>query len=273
MANNLIAARAKSIEKAGMSTRDIGLIRTERALEWVYRWGWTTPHLIDRFFGNANRRCLAARLVKKGLLVETPRSALSGVSIAAPRKLITLSSTGVEEVERTLRDEHDLVNYQQDPIGYLQSPFRRELFAQLTTRFQLDDGHISNYRYDSIMAQKTRPKSNNLPNLVWVKDEMLTGVEIELTARWGRELDLFVLNSLTSLGLIKKNKNQTHSKALSSLIIYTDSRAIGEKLKSSFMPGRKIPIWSQNRNGDYEVHSEATIPDAISGRLLVDVII
>lgn len=267
MAKNLVEARAVALEKAGMSARDLGRARAGRALEWVYRWGWTTPSLIDRFFGNPNRRGLAARLVKKGLLIETA-CATWGDARGTPAKFMTLSEIGISEVEKNLLDANDLINYQRDPFKYRQSLFKHGFLAQLATLQQLQAGKILDYKTESMaaMASQAGVKQHDV---IWITEKTQLGIEVELTAKWDRKLDMFIAGSLKSLGLIRYGTPIQEEQKVSSIILLTDSDAIAKRYAYAFKSGNTIPFWSKNKYGKYETNQSLEIPDKITGKFLV----
>lgn len=267
MSKNLVEARAVALEKAGMSARDLGRARAGRALGWVYRWGWTTPSLIDRFFGNPNRRGLAARLVKKGLLIETACETW-GDTRGTPAKFMTLSEAGISEVERTLLDENDLINYQRDPFKHRQSLFKHGFLAQLATLQQLQAGQILDYETESMAATASQAGIKQ-HDVIWITEKNRIGIEVELSAKWDRKLDMFVTASLKSLGLIRYGTPIPEEKKVSSIILLTDSDAIVKRYASAFKPGNTIPFWSKNKYGKYETNQSLEISDKITGRFMV----
>jgi hypothetical protein len=96
----LLAAHAVRVAKMnGKTPLQIGAEKTQTALNWVYRWGWSSPFTVDMLGGSA-RRGLAARLVKNGLLRST-RTQSGGAVRGVPAQILTLTETGQAEVELT----------------------------------------------------------------------------------------------------------------------------------------------------------------------------
>jgi len=79
-----LAEARQALADSGITTRELGRERIRLALDWVYRWGWSSPSTIDLLSG-AQRRGLSAKLVKSGLMVETKTAAGSIVEDIPPR--------------------------------------------------------------------------------------------------------------------------------------------------------------------------------------------
>src|SRR5690606_28554737 len=76
----------------------------------------------------------------------------------------------------------------------------------------------------------------------------LTGVEVELTPKWDRDLDQFVTNIVDDI----------LGRRLDKFIIITDSNAIQERYGNAFKPGNQIKRWSKT-SGSKFVESEETL--------------
>lgn len=127
------------------SPRKIGAEKELAALAWIYRFGKSTKKIVDEIHGNASRG-LAARCVKKGLLIET--NTVSGT----PQTFLTLSRAGLEIA--TAQSE-DLLNYQLDPYRTRQDHFRHDFYIQKTALKAVRNGHT--FSTEKELAEKSSP--------------------------------------------------------------------------------------------------------------------
>jgi len=96
----------------GQSSRARGTQKMHQALSWVYRWGWSTPTILDALTGN-KATGLSARLVRRGLLRKT-RTESGGILQGVPAWFLTLTNTGLLETERF---QNRQIEYELDPSG------------------------------------------------------------------------------------------------------------------------------------------------------------
>jgi hypothetical protein len=253
MLQNLEKARAA---KGPLPPFQAGIVRKKKALLWVYRWGWSTPTTIELLMGS-QRSGLAARLIKADLLKSTKTES------GTPPAFLTLTEQGKMEVEKYLDDEEDLIDYQLDPYRIDQSKIRHGLVAQNATANNLKNGFIVEYMTEQMAAAKSA-KNVKQHDVTWIKQNgEKIGIEVELSAKWARKLDEFVLSCIRSI----------QSKRVNSIFIATDSKSINKRYGESFKVGKKFGQWEKSQLGFYKQIGEYKVPDFMDGKvscLLVD---
>lgn len=112
---------------SGQTTRQIGELKQQQALQWIYRWGWSWPTILEQISGSKNNR-LTSRLEKNKLIwTMVPQAAgVKGVS----KKIVVLTERGLQEVERF---QKKLIKYELDPFRIRQTHIRHSVLAQQAT--------------------------------------------------------------------------------------------------------------------------------------------
>lgn len=256
-AARLVEAR-QAIQQAGKTTRAIGRERIHAALEWVYRWGWSSPSIIDMLTG-AQRRGLCSKMVKAGLLVET-KTAAGAILQDIPSKIITLSDAGITEVERF---RENLLDYNTNPYKVNQALLRHDLLAQKATLKNINSGKIKDYLTTRELAAKSE-KQLKQPDVVWImQDNRKMAVEIELTAKFQRKLDEFILSIILSI-----HDKEEKPARFSRCAIISDSPAILKRYSEAFKPGKKFSRWRKDTQSKWHIDKTFDVPEWVKGRLM-----
>ena len=90
---------------------------------------------------------------------------------------------------------------------------------------------------------------------------------MELTAKWARDLDQFVLGCLSSLA-----SSEERPARYGLIVLLTDSPAIRKRYLQAFEPGRSFNRWQKNVRGHWEAVSKATVPDWVTDKILCKLI-
>lgn len=253
-AQRLAQARQR-LAAAGQSPRRVGKDRALAALDWVYRWGWSTPAVIDALTG-AKRRGLCAKLVQAGLLVET-KTAAGRILHDLPQKIVTLSDAGLAEVERRRVD--DLMDYSTNPYKVNQAMLRHDLLVQKATQRSLQSGGIKGFLTPRELARKSTADSKQADALWIMPDSRRAGVEVELTAKWDRRLDEFVWRIWQSM--------TEQNRAMDLCIISSDSPAIIARYKKAFAAGQTVHTWRKDQQSKWHIDRAYTVPDWLPDRM------
>lgn len=256
------AARLKEAREAlaqqGKTTRQLGRERIRLALDWLYRWGWSSPSTLDMLTGS-QRRGLSAKLARAGLTVET-KTAAGTILQDVPSKIITLSEAGIAEVERV---RENLLDYSTNPYKVNQALLRHDLLAQKATLNNLNSGTIIEYQTPRELAAKSE-KQLKQPDVVWIMpDQRKIAVEIELTAKFERKLDDFVLGIIVSL--LGNNEKPAR---FSQCAIISDSMAILKRYRAAFEPGKKVSRWKKDLQSKWHIEKTFDVPDSVQGKML-----
>lgn len=238
----------------GLPPVKAGQIKTKKALLWVYRWGWSTSTILE-IVGGAKGSGLASRLVRRGLLKATKTEA--GPAAGAPTAILTLTQQGQNEVEKYIENQDDLIEYQLDPYRIDQSKIRHGQLAQSATAKNLRDGGIVDYITEPMGASKSK-KYAKQHDIIWIyEDGEKIGVEVELSAKWKRKLDEFVLSCILSI----KNK------VVSGIYIATDSKAIQNRYSVAFEVGKEFGKWEKSELGFSKQVDTHKVPEFIKGKV------
>ena len=253
--NKIEALQKARLAKGPLPPVEAGLIRMRKALLWVYRWGWSSSKIIELVGGSA-RSGLAARLVRTGFLKST--KTISGGYGGGPAALLTLTQKGVDEVEKWIEDPADLLNYELSPHKIDQSKIRHSELAQRSTAKNLLYGLISDYITEQMAAAKSE-KNTKQHDIIWIMpDGSRQGIEVELSAKWQRKLDQFILSCIISI----QRKN------VGKIFIVTDSKAIQRRYQAAFEVGKHFGQWESPERGFAKKIGTYEVPDFVEGKVL-----
>lgn len=245
------AARAKIGQ---LSPADQGIQKKKKALQWVYRWGWSSSEILE-IVGGSSRSGLAARLIKNGFLLAT--KTIGGRFSGGPAALLTLTSNGLNEVEKYLEKESDLLSYDVNPYKIDQTKIRHGELAQRSTAKMLFKKSITDYiteKMDTVKSEKSRKQHD----VIWVMENgEKKGIEIELSAKWSHKLDDFILACIDSIT----------EKKVKEIVIVTDSKAIQERYSKAFTINSQFGIWEKNDKGFRVLTKYRKIPSSIDGKI------
>jgi hypothetical protein len=243
--SNLIAAREK-FKAMGKSPKTVGREKEIAALLWVYRFGFSSKKIIDSLNGTATSG-LTNRLVKKELLVETETAS------GTPPTFLTLSRSGLEIATS---HSNQLLNYQLDPYRMRQDHFRHDLFIQKTALNAIKNGHT--FFTEKELAEKSMPGEKQFDLLlITANNNQKVGVEIELSAKWERDLDFFVRACVLSIKNAKVDMIQ----------IVSNSKAILNRYKAALDPSATYAKWVKNNNGKWVVEAEYLVGQEVEHKI------
>lgn len=247
------ATAALPVALGGQSPRARGLEKMHQALGWIYRWGWSTPSVVDALAGS-KAAGLASRLVRRGLLQRT-RTESGGILQGVPACFLTLTDTGLLEIERF---QNRQIEYELDPSRYRQALMRHDAIAQRRTLTNLKTGSIVDYRTEREIAQRSA-RGIKHPDVVWISDDgTQIAVEIELTAKWGRNLDEFIGGCLTAL----------ERRGFSAIVVCSDSPALLTRYKKAFQSGSPFHIWDKDAQRKWRVKEIKTVPQSVEEKMV-----
>ncbi|MGN6315785.1 hypothetical protein [Trinickia sp.] len=254
------ARLAEIVETTGGNMRARGRIKEEKALNWVYRWGWSTPGIIDLWCGAANRNT-STNLVKKGLL-KTTETGWDGTK-NRPKKILTLTDLGLSfAVEKAT----NLVKYKGSFSSINLLHLRHYFYAQLMTLNAVSNGEIIDFQTEAEFNEKSE-KNEKRPDVLWhLPSGEVTGVEVELTEKHGHDLLKFVDDSTMQLYM---DEAQTgHAPLFTRLIIASTSQGILKRYQAAFAPGLETRQPVKNEAGRWVSRPSGwKIPRDIGGKI------
>ncbi len=243
--------------ESGLNTRQIGEHKQQQALLWIYRWGWSWPTVLEQISGSKNNR-LTSRL-EKNKLVRTMVPEAAGIK-GIPKKIVVLTERGLQEVERF---QKKLIKYELDPFRIRQTHIRHSALGQQATANMLGpDFAFQTERELAVMSVKNMKQ----PDILWIMDSKRVAVEIELTSKWDRHLDQFVLSTILSLMPSKQSPAR-----FDTVLVLTDSPAIQERYRAQFEPGSKFNHWKKEgaeNTSKWKISEQYTVPTEIEGKVV-----
>lgn len=250
----------------GRNTREIGEEKERLALDWIYRWGWSWPEMIEEVGGSKSNR-LAARLEKNKLVTSICPEA--GGMRNIPRKLVVLTKLGLSETERF---QKTLLPYETDPYRIRQTHIKHHVFCQKATMAKIQESKknldlIFKFKTERELAQKSITEFKQ-PDISWLLNKDRIAVEIELTAKWERDLDQFVSYTIDSLTRSKNKDGSVNPPRFDFMFLFTDSPAIIERYRKYFKPGSIYYKWGKDQNGKWIKTSEHKVSETLNGRVI-----
>lgn len=213
------AKSAQSLSRMeGVSTKARSHHLTHRALDWVYRWGFSTGALLDQLLQRKTRG-YGSTLHRRGLLDMAQCKAVDTPYI------YTLSKTGRALVEEAGTDTLG-------PFRVRTNRLRHDLLAQAATLNALQAGAITDYFTERMLIEQFG-ESGKRPDVLWRTPEgFRIAVEFEVSGKWGRTLDNFIAQILTSLMALEADRYE----------IITTTPAVYQRYQEAFLPGRSLGV-------------------------------
>lgn len=248
-----LKAGREAAKELGKSPRELGHERTLQALRWVYLFGWSSAALLERLV-NTNRSGLGARLVRQGLLKKHLSPAGGGIK-DAPLAVLTLTQWGEEYVCRYAEDVNDLHPYS-SAITWAQ--LRHDCIVQRLAIDALANAQGS-IRIESDSETRSKGRKGKIHDLVLLEElgsgkRLRTLVEVELTAKKGRELDAFVLGCCNSMLAAEQAGDEV------ALHLYSDSPALLKHYKQKLCANKTFHTWKRDNSGHWVPHAPWEVP-------------
>jgi hypothetical protein len=256
IAERLALGRAK-LAAMGKTPQQRGREKIQLAVDWIYRWGFSSPSVIDILSGTG--RCgFPMKLVRRGLCMRT-RTASGGMLEGVPNFFLTLTALGVTEAER-LRET--LIDYEIDPYRVKQAQMRHDLLAQTATANLLLADRITDYLAEREIAGQ-RESERKVPDVVWIQENFQIAVEVELTGKWGRKLDEFVSRSVKSLLPSPDGKPPRFHQ----IAILSDSPSILKRYREAFSLRSNLKYWGLDNHNHWRIQDSEPMPKGVFERI------
>lgn len=261
----LRAAREAAL--AGRTTREVGREKDLEALRWVYRWGWSSPSIVD-MVASPGRRGVCARLRRRGLLVAHPTPSGGGIK-GVPAEVVLLTEDGVAEVEAELPESAILPYPGSDGRAVPWHQLRHDCLVQLWTARKLSSGTISGYSTPRELMGRPSAAAVKQPDAVWrlASGGLAVGVELELTAKKDRELNQAALAILQAVHPGSEAKAKGPYDAVA---ILSHSQALLDRYRRLLTPGATITRYERSPDRHYKPAGTVKVPDWARGRVLLE---
>lgn len=249
---------ARKLALNGKTTTERGEEKILAALDWLYRWGNSSPSVVDQC-AQTKGRGLSAKLVKNGLGKSTKTACGSGFK-NVPAQMLTLTKEGLRVIES--RSER-LIRYEIDPYKIRQDQLRHYQIAQILTMQAMNAGKIIKFETEKEIT-KISAYEVKQPDVIWtLENQQRIGVEIELTGKWGRASDHQISSCINAL-----TPSDNGASALDYILFYSDSPAIIKRYKEAFEPGKTYAKWVKNSQGYWAIESKLEIPNWVKGKVI-----
>lgn len=245
------------IELDGSNPRKRGREKDLAALLWVYRWGWSSSSIINAI-ASPSRAVVAARLVRGGAL-ETLFVEHAGGIADVPANVLVLTPDGVELAESQL-NEDGFIGYPRDPRRLIVwRQLRHDLIVQRATARQLNAGRINAFITPRELAAQSQFAIKQ-PDVVWIKNDLKIAVELELTAKVGREFHQTIYALLQSV-FPGDPKTKTKGGPWDVVLIASNSKAILGRYRAALTPGAQLQRYERDSQKRWYASRIMQIPD------------
>lgn len=248
-----LQAGRQAAKESGKTPQQIGHERTLQALRWVYLFGWSSAALLEQLV-NTNRGGLGAKLVRQGLLKKHLSPGGGGIK-GAPLAVLTLTPWGEQYVTRYAESIDDLHGYAPG-IGWAQ--LRHDCLVQQLAIEALANAN-GPIRIVSDAEARSKGARGKIHDLVLVEDvdgaKLRTFVEVELTAKKGRELDGFVMGCCKSMLAAEQAGDEF------ALHIYSDSPSLLRHYKQKLAANAQFHSWKRNNSGHWVENDVWNVPE------------
>ena len=249
MAISNIDGIAERLKAEGTTSRRRGAEKAQKALTWVYRWGFSTPTLVDQW-ASPTKAGLCKRLIEKGLLQSWPTPGGGGQK-GIPHAVVALTKEGEAIVVAGLNRVEDLL----DQAGAEEVQWHQLRHDILVQRATLNMSPHKFLTPKEIKFQSTQGVKQ--PDCIWVSENgEKMGIELELTPKKrGREIDQTILSLLHA---VKKD----NPVGLNSIRIFTHSNMILKDYEERLKPGQNINLWEKDTSRRWVLSGKSiTVPD------------
>jgi hypothetical protein len=101
------------------------------------------------------------------------------------------------------------------------------------------------------------------PDVAWMTKAGLTiGAEVELSAKWARDLDMFTLGIARAL-----QSNSDKPVKYNRFAIISDSPAIINRYRAAMQPGVVLSMWEKDQRGHWAIGKTIKVPDWLIGKI------
>ena len=244
--SQLAAARA-TLAASGKSPRELGREKMQTILNWLYRWGVSSTAILSILL-QKNAGAIVNRLANHGFINQTKTKS------GSPASFLTLSQVGLEEATR--QAEKLLPYLEIDPFRVNQNLLRHNLLTQQLTCSAWMNYEITGFQTEKEISLEGDHRNTKRPDAIWsMIDGPVTAIEVELSPKWERDLDQFVLGVVLALMQTEKQPRR-----FDKFIVFSDSLAILTRYQTAMSPGAPLKTWKKNTRGYWFVDETLSVP-------------
>jgi len=231
------------------------LVNKSQALRWIYLWGYTTAAILQLVLRHAGMSWTTGA-VARGWLRKTPITARDRI------RVLTLTERSLAWVEQ--RSDVLLKYSELDPHRISALTINHQLLAQRITIHAARSGEISSHLTERVLAARSELGVKQ-PDVLWLtKAGQRIGVEVELTGKWDRRFDEFLLKTINSLS----TKDDSGPSKVEYVLIATTSKAILSRYKLAFRAGQPFRTWRTSPKGASSADGVREMPGWVTARML-----
>lgn len=244
--NAQLADARAALAATGMSPRELAHENRADILHWLFRWGISSVSILNSVLEkNAGR--IVNRLVDRGWLHSTKTQ--SGI----PASFVTLTELGLAEATR--HAEKQVPYPELDPSRVKQHLLRHNLLVQRLTSDAWDLEEISGFETEREISTAGDKPGIKRPDAVWFTKDGRAAIEVELSGKWERDLDQFILGIVMAL-----IETENRPRRFDRFIIFSDTPAILKRYKTAMSAGSSLNIWKKNTRGRWYVDETKSVP-------------
>ena len=225
------------------------------ALEWIYFWGFSTETILN-IITNSHRRGLGEALKARGLVHKIPLFTKQNLLSNESRSAYSLTEDGLYLAQEYLSRAIFLEYNTSEPMRMIrQQQVQHELLLQKVIASLYSDDSLLRF-YSTREMEKRQNELYKVPDAVIVHKTPLgieeTAIEIELSAKYRRDLDEFRSGHIFSI----ENCEATWSR----VAIVSPNEHLLSHYKSSVKPDTPVQMWHKNSSSKrYEPTKEFQI--------------
>jgi hypothetical protein len=214
----------------GTNPRERGYEKQRIALDWIYRWGWSSEDVLHKLTGSGASK-ISNLLIENKLILSTPNDRCN-VFKDAPAHLLTLTETGLEAAER---DCEYLIRYEIKPSKLKANTIVKENICQMLTAKEVFKKSINEFQTSREFLEKSSKKERQ-HDVIWgFDDKTNVGVEVALSINIEQDFNKILKSCLESLG-----EEVNTNKEINKIIIYIDSIKTSDKFEKYFTSNKSL---------------------------------
>ena len=229
-----------------MTPRQKGAEKAAQALDWVYRFGWSSSTVLGNIAGTGRRSALGSRLARNGWLRRQPIRISSSYRVT-PTDILTITPLGVAELT-ALKGELPWSHNGAVAHRVVKKNVVHDLLVQkVTLQYmgkwpdEVPDECISEYYglVTKFVAEHQFGESTSRvkrPDVIWrMSGGLRLAVEVELSPKYGRELDQFIAGHV--------RMQQSDDDSVHGLVVFFASEAALDRYTAAMSHGSLIRDW------------------------------
>ncbi len=227
-------------------------------LLWLYMFEKSIAAILARV-SKSSAGAIVKKLVTIGL-IHQQNTVTGGFELGVPKLLYTLTPAGLDYVQRHCDDSYRY-RWANNPSGLKQGKLYHDLIGQILTLRNLESGSITSYTPESKYTEMNQ-LGKKRPDILWhMRDGTTKALEVELTKKTGRDLDMLVFRIVESL------TTPIAEDQIGSYLLVTDKPGIESSYRQAMQVGAPLTEWQKSKGNRWvRIEGNKRIPASIEGR-------